>query len=61
MDKAEKHMIRVLGKEVERDFFVTVVIMKTVVAVGLVAGYFLPPEHAWKVGIATNLIWLYKV
>ena len=45
----------------DKDCVRRVLILKGVIAVGLIAGYFLPPKHAWKVGIATNLIWLYKV
>lgn len=34
------------------------VILKTVVAAGLLAQHFLPPEQAIVVSIASNLLWL---
>lgn len=37
-----------------------VLIFKTVVMVGLLAGYFLPASHAIAATVAANLLWLWK-
>jgi len=38
-----------------------VVVLKCVVAVGLLASYLLPAEAAVVVSLTTNMVWLFKI
>lgn len=52
---------QVVAKFFRKEYLKGIIILKLAIAVGLVAAYFLPAQHAWIVGIPVNLLWLYKV
>jgi hypothetical protein len=43
-----------------REFLTVVFVVKITVMVGLIVACYLPQEHAYLVGLATNLLWLWK-
>lgn len=57
----DKRVIRIWKWEVAHAHIETVVILKIIVAVGILSALFLPSHIASVVGAGTNLLWLWRL